>query len=119
MQLSQIQQLFARDVVKLLQYIEEEGFFFTFGETYRTLDQAEIYAKEGKGIENSLHCKRLAIDINLFNEKCEFLSSTKDHAHFGKYWESLHPANRWGGNFVGKNGLPKPDGNHYERRNTI
>jgi hypothetical protein len=116
MQLSQLQQLFARDVVKLLLFIEEEGFFFTFGETYRTAEQAELYAKQGKGIVNSLHCKRLAIDINVFNEKCEFLTSTKDYEVFGKYWESLHPTNRWGGKFTDKSGKPKPDGNHFERQ---
>lgn len=109
MKLSQLQQLFARDVVTLMKYMESKGFGYTFGEAMRSAEQAAIYAKEGKGIKDSLHCKRLAVDINLFSESGEYLSDTKDHEEFGAYWESLCPANRWGGKF--KN----CDGNHYER----
>lgn len=109
MRLSVIQQLFARDLIKLFSYIHENGYSFTLGEAWRSPEQAELYARSGKGIKNSLHCKRLAIDINLFNDKNEFLTETKDHELFGRYWESLHPANRWGGDFK------RPDGNHYER----
>lgn len=109
MRLTELQQAFARDLISLFKYIHDQGYAFTLGEAYRTAEQAELYAKTGKGIKNSLHCKRLAIDINLFNDKNEFLSETKDHEVFGKYWESLNPANRWGGNFK------RADGNHYER----
>lgn len=109
MRLTTIQQLFARDLIKLFSYIHEQGYAFTLGEAYRTPEQAELYAKSDKGIKNSLHIKRLAIDINLFDDKNIFLTETKDHESFGKYWESLHPANRWGGCFK------RPDGNHYER----
>lgn len=107
--LQESQQKFAQDVVALLLYMLNQGYKFTFGETMRTKEQAELYAKQGKGIKNSLHCKRLAIDINLFDPQGEFLSKSEDHALFGEYWESLSPVNRWGGKFT------RPDGNHYER----
>lgn len=110
MRMSEIQQFFARDIVRLLLEMEKQGFKYTFGEAMRSPEQAEIYAKSGKGICNSLHCQRLAIDINLFNEKGEFLDKSSDHAPFGKFWESLNPTNRWGGNFK-----ERADGNHYER----
>lgn len=109
MKLSELQQLFASDVVKLMLYMESKGFKYTFGETYRTPEQALLYAQQGKGIKNSLHCKRLAIDINLFSENGEFLTEAKDHEDFGIYWESISPMNRWGGRFK------KCDANHYER----
>lgn len=109
MKLSEVQQLFSRDIVRLLKHMEDKGFKYTFGEAFRTAEQAELYAKQGKGIKNSLHCQRLALDINLFDADGKFLDSTDAHAEFGTYWESLHPGNRWGGRF------PKPDGNHYER----
>ena len=54
MLLSQLQQLFARDTVLLFQYILEEGYTFTYGEAMRSAEQAEIYAKEGKGIADSI-----------------------------------------------------------------
>lgn len=107
------QQKFAQDVVSLLSYMLEKNYKFTFGETMRTKEQAELYVQQGKGIKNSLHCKRLAIDINLFNPQGEFLSKSEDHTLFGEYWESLSPFNRWGGRFV------RVDGNHYERHETF
>jgi len=111
--LQESQQKFAQDVVTLLSYMLNQGYKFTFGETMRTKEQAELYAKQGKGIKNSLHCKRLAIDINLFDPQGEFLSKSEDHTIFGEYWESLSPVNRWGGRFT------RPDGNHYERNETF
>lgn len=109
MKLSELQQLFASDVVKLMLFMESKGFKYTFGETYRTQEQAALYAQQGKGIKDSLHCKRLAIDINLFSENGEFLTEAIDHQPFGIYWEKLSPMNRWGGKFK------TCDGNHYER----
>ncbi len=108
MKLSEIQQLFARDVVRLLMEMDKLGYKYTFGETYRTAEQAEIYHKEGIGIKNSLHCKRLAIDINLFKDGV--MLATKEHYQpIGLFWESLCPMNRWGGNFT------KVDADHFER----
>jgi hypothetical protein len=111
--LQESQQKFAQDVVLLLTHMLHQGYKFTFGETMRTKEQAELYAKQGKGIKNSLHCKRLAIDINLFNPQGEFLSKSEDHTLFGEYWESLSPVNRWCGKFT------RPDGDHYERNETF
>ena len=81
----------------------------TLGEVWRPTYTALQMAKEGKGIENSLHTLRLAFDLNLFREEPDgtrtFLTSEKDHEVFGLYWETLHPLCRWGGRFH--------DGNHY------
>ena len=115
MKLSEQQSEFARDVAKLIDYIDESGYSCTLGEAYRTPEQAAIYAKQGKGINDSLHCKRLAVDINLFSPKGEYLQDSKSYNPFGIFWESLHPANRWGGNFV-KHGGKINDGNHFERK---
>lgn len=109
MKLSELQQLFARDTVELFKFIHESGYSFTYGEAMRSPEQAAIYAKEGKGIIDSLHCKRLAIDLNIFNEKGEYLDKSEDYKTFGQFWEHLCPSNRWGGCFK------RPDGNHFER----
>lgn len=98
------QEIFARNVARLIQFIFESGYTCTLGEAYRTKEQAEIYAKEGKGLATSLHCKRLAIDINLFKDGV-YLTRTEDYEWLGDYWRALHPDNRWGG--VGN------DGNHF------
>jgi hypothetical protein len=109
MRLSELQQLFARDTVKLFEFIHSLNYSFTYGEAMRSIEQAEIYAKEGKGIIDSLHCKRLAIDINIFDEQGNYLDKTESYKTFGTYWESLSPVNRWGGKFT------RADGNHFER----
>ena len=109
MKLSELQQSFASDTVLLFQYILEQGYTFTYGEAMRSAEQAELYAKEGKGILDSQHCKKLAVDLQLFANGV-FLQDKKDYQLLGEYWESLNPDNRWGGKF------PRCDFVHYEMR---
>lgn len=113
MSLWQDQALFTEHVAMLIDYIFHNKYFCTFGEAFRTEEQAAWYAKQGKGIKNSLHCKRLAIDLNLISPDGKYLIDSKDYEKFGKFWESLDPHNRWGGRFT------RPDGNHFERQESI
>lgn len=105
--------IFARNVAKLIEYIFESGYTCTLGEAFRTVEQARLYAQKGKGSLNSLHCKRLAIDLNIFSPAGEYLTDTKDYETFGKYWESLNSHNVWGGNFI-SGALKGSDGNHFQ-----
>lgn len=109
MSLSQEQALFVKDVTRLIDHIFAKGYSCTFGEAWRSPEQAEIYAKSGKGILDSLHCKRLAIDLNLFDNNGIYLDKTESYRTFGEYWMKLSPTNRWGGTFK------RADGNHFER----
>jgi len=106
MTLSLKQQMFAVNVAKLILRINEAGYSCTLGEAWRTPEMAEIYAKRGTGIKRSLHCDRLAIDLNLFKDGV-YLPQSEAHKPFGEFWCSLNAMNRWGGDFT------KPDGNHY------
>lgn len=112
MKLSQQQQRFALDVSRLISFINGRGYSCTFGEAYRTPEQAEIYAKDGRGIKDSLHCKRLAIDLNLFDMQGNYISDSAGYQFFGEFWEKLDPLNQWGGRFP----APRVDGNHFERK---
>lgn len=103
------QALFALHVSQLISWISHQGYLVTFGEAMRSHEQAVIYAQQGKGIKKSLHCERLALDINVFDHNGKYLSDTKDYESFGKYWESLDHHNRWGGRFK------RRDGNHFQR----
>jgi len=102
--LGQKQRLFTKLLARLLIWADANGYELSVGEAFRTKEQAELHAKAGKGIANSLHCERLAMDFNLFiNGK--YQPSTESHRPLGEYWESLHPLCRWGGRFN--------DGGHY------
>ena len=114
MKLYDKQIIFTRNVARLIDYIYAQNFFCTFGEVFRTPEQAKINALKGIGVEDSLHCKRLAIDINLFSSDGTYLTDAKYYRSIGQMWESLHTLNRWGGNFKRKNGTPFVDANHFE-----
>ncbi len=107
MKRSELQQIFAVNVAHLILHINECGYSCTFGEAWRPPEVAAIYAQQGKGIKNSLHCIRLAVDLNLFKDGV-YLPTTEAYKFAGEYWESLNSLNRWGGRFN--------DGNHFEMR---
>lgn len=104
MTLREKQSLFAVLVARLIQFATALGFELTFGEALRSPEEALRLAKLGKGITNSLHILKLAIDLNLFKDGV-YLSSTEAHRPLGEWWERQHPLCRWGGRFG--------DGNHY------
>ncbi|EFB5888403.1 M15 family metallopeptidase [Escherichia coli] len=104
MNLSEKQQLFAVMIADLIHWAQEHGYRLTFGEAYRTPEQAALNAKSGKGIRNSLHTLRLAVDFNLFiNGK--YQADTDAYRPLGEYWESI--GGTWGGRFS------RADGNHF------
>lgn len=106
MTLGEQQRLFPPLVAKLIQFAYEQGYELTFSEAYRTPQQAAFNAKVGSGISNSLHIKRLAIDLNLFKDG-DYLTDSEAYRELGDYWKTLHPDAAWGGDFS------KPDGNHF------
>lgn len=104
--LGEKQKEFAQNVASLIQELYLEGYDVTFGEAWRPEWVAEEYARQGKGIVNSLHTLRLAIDLNLFKDG-KYLTDSSEYKKAGEIWKGLHPLNRWGGDFK------KPDGNHF------
>jgi len=97
MKLSDKQQRFVQMLGQLLQWIySHEGWGVTLAEAYRPPDVAELYAKQGRGIKNSLHCKRLAIDLMFFIDG-EWQQDGEAYRPIGEHWEFLGGA--WGGRF--------------------
>jgi hypothetical protein len=99
---------FALHVSSLINKAEQLGFMCSLGEAYRPPEMAKIYASTGKGILNSQHCKRLAIDLQLFDIHGNYLDEPQHYDMLGAYWKSLTPLNRYGGDF------PRRDANHFE-----
>ena len=108
MNLGEQQRKFPPLVAALIQWIyTNPGYAVTFGETYRTPEQAALNAKNGSGISKSLHTQRLAIDLNLFINGA-YIMNSESYAPLGAYWKSLDPDCCWGGDFTSH-----PDGNHF------
>lgn len=105
MTLSEKQQRFTVMIAQLILWAQQQGYGLTFGEAWRTPEQAEHNAQSGKGIRNSLHRQRLAVDFNLFVAG-RYISDSSAYLPLGEYWESL--GGSWGGRFTSR-----PDGNHF------
>ncbi len=114
-ELLDLQQSFVLLVSRLIQFAYSKGYFITFGEAYRTPEQAQYDAAHGKGISHSLHIDRLAIDLNLFKGSAA-LTEAADYKPLGDYWKALsRPGIQccWGGDFMDSQGRPKPDADHF------
>jgi hypothetical protein len=98
---------FTRLVAELIAFAYTNGYNVSLGEAWRPPETASLYASQGKGIKDSLHCARLAIDLNLFKGKA-YLTKTEDYRKLGIFWESLSCEDYkccWGGRFK--------DGTHF------
>jgi len=110
MSMVQEQAAFLLDVTELIRHATDAGFVVTGGELARTPEQQAIYFKTGRSkTMNSIHLKRCAIDLMFFKDG-KIIWDKQTLAPIGKYWESLHPKNRWGGNFSNLIDCP-----HFER----
>lgn len=107
MTLRQKQSLFAKLAAGLILHAYKLGYEVTLGEAYRPKEMADLHAQQGKGISNSLHTQRLAIDLNLFKDGV-YLTTSEAHKPLGDWWKKQHELCCWGGDF-----RPKRDGNHY------
>jgi peptidoglycan L-alanyl-D-glutamate endopeptidase CwlK len=106
--LQALQNTFSANLSALINAIHVSGMTCSMGECYRTSEQQEIYIKQGKSkTNNSMHCLRLAVDINIFING-QLIAEAEKLAALGKYWRDLHPQNRWGGDW-NKNGNTKDE----------
>lgn len=105
--MSKLQEEFSQSVAQLILKAKELGYGITFGEAYREPKQAAADADAGIGIVRSLHCERLAIDLNVFRNG-RWLTHGEDFTELGEWWCGLGPWYRWGGHFKSR-----PDGNHF------
>lgn len=132
MSLVERQWLFLQNIAKLIEHAKNIDIILTAGEAYRTEDQQLLYYYGRKIIVNkdhllctegrkltwtmhSKHLKRLAMDFNFFyydDKGIPQLTYDKDFVQpLGDYWESLHPDNVWGGNWI-----HHPDIPHFEMK---
>lgn len=109
MTILETQQLFTSLLADFLLQLEVLGYKITLGEAWRPDEMARLYAQQGKGITNSLHCMRLAIDLNIFKDG-KFLQTVEDLTPVGEMWEHMSNDDHrccWGGRFA------QPDSDHF------
>ncbi len=115
---SNMQFEFAKDRVLLEMWMIRQGYKFTDGEAWRSDEQQELYFDAGLSNvkERGAHGNRLAKDYNIWVDGT--LTYSKELLKpIGEYWKSLHPLNRWGGDFmVGQGSKKQWDVGHIERR---
>jgi hypothetical protein len=99
MSLAAEQAAFLLDFCKLVQFATERGFTVTPGELQRPVEMQKIYVQTGRSqTMDSRHVRKLAGDLN-FIKGGRLVYDYDELEPIGRYWESLSPKNRWGGNF--------------------
>lgn len=113
------QAMFLLDMVSLIHHATVTGFVVTGGELQRPVEMQKLYVQTGRSkTMDSMHLKKLAIDLNFFKDG-KLIQSRDELKELGDYWEGLHPANRWGGNWRGLVDAGKShfvDCPHFERK---
>lgn len=107
-QLREKQSKFMRDMASLILYILDSGYGVSGGELWRSEETQAAHIKAGRSkTMDSMHLKRLAIDLNVFDGEYLLFSDEKRKEKdtqimrsFGEQWEALDKNNRWGGNYV-------------------
>jgi hypothetical protein len=129
MKLGEQQELFMRQLPRLIDSAHELGYEIRGGSLFRDprlhgqhgfpsimawLEQnypdvaaaAESAGYRDYGSRTSRHKAKCAIDLNLRERDGGMVTTTDGHAVLGAWWENQHPMCRWGGRYN--------DGNHYE-----
>lgn len=98
-ELLDLQQEFVGLQAEFQLWVISAGYGLTYGETWRSPEEAAIQAAKGAGVKCSLHTEKLAIDLNAFKDGKELLTAT-DFRVLGERWKGMHPLARWGGDFT-------------------
>lgn len=89
---------FTRKMAEFQVWCFEQGYELIEAESYRPPWVAEEYARQGKGIKNSVHTKKLARDLFLLIDGA-ITWNPDDYAPLGAEWKRRDPDARWGGDF--------------------
>lgn len=95
------QQRFALLVGRFLTELPALGYSVTLDEAYRPPETADLYARQGRGLRNSVHCNKLAVDLNLFRNGT-LCQTDADFKPAVDLWLSYAPDCRAGANFSRK-----------------
>ncbi len=89
---------FTQKIAQLIVWATEHGYVLIAAELYRTPAQAAINAEKGVGIKNSVHTKKLALDMFLMIDG-KISWDTEVYRPIGEKWKTMDDDARWGGDF--------------------
>jgi hypothetical protein len=98
MSLNAKQARFLSKIAKLIVWANGQGIQLIGAELFRTPEQAAINAEKGVGIKNSVHRKKLALDMYIYKNNT-ILWSGPEYEKLGRKWETMAIDARWGGDF--------------------
>lgn len=102
MSLNRKQARFTYKIAQLICWANEELHVQLIGaELFRTKEQAEIYKEQGKGILNSVHRKKLALDMFVYKNGT-ISWDIEDYRPIGEKWKTMDPDARWGGDMLNR-----------------
>lgn len=104
MSLNTKQAAFTYKIASLIVWANDQGYDLIGAELFRTPEQAALYAKQGKGIKNSVHRKKLALDMFLLKDG-KISWDPEDYRPIGEKWKTMHDDARWGGDFPGRDAV--------------
>ncbi len=104
MSLNSLQAEFTQCIAKLIVWCFENDYPVILAEAYRTPEQAILNAENGVGISNSLHTKKLAVDM--FRVKDNTITwDALEYKPVGDQWKTMHELARHGGDFKSKDNV--------------
>lgn len=95
MTLHDAQALHVKLIASLIKFTYNSGYELTWGEAYRTTEQAQWDVAHKTGILMSVHCDRLAVDLQLFKGGV-YLTDPNEYKFMADYWQALDPSCRAG-----------------------
>jgi len=110
MRLGDKQELFSEMLAHLVLHMIGLGYKCRIKEVLRTKEQAEFYAKNGKGILNSNHRNGVAADL-MFSKDGVLLWDGPAYRIAAEYWGSLQPSIK-----EARSGLEFCAGYNFKRR---
>lgn len=94
-----IQVAHTRLVARLIDEATARGFEPVLREAYRPPETAALFASQGRGSRNSVHCDGCAVDVLLFRDGV-YCTDVETYRPLGEWWTRQDERARWGGNFT-------------------
>lgn len=96
--LTEKQHAFAVDLAGLILRFRSFGYDVALGEAWRPGWVAYVYEAFDRGIKESVHCDRLAIDL-VVRSGDRLVEEVSELRPFGDFWKGFRVGNAWGGDF--------------------